>query len=49
MKIVEIWNVTPQRLDTSDWDEVEVQVKKIIKNSTAASAQLRSGEADMEM
>ncbi|KAF2232280.1 DEAD-domain-containing protein [Viridothelium virens] len=49
MEIVKIWNVTPQRLDTSDWDEVETQVKKIIKNSTTAAAQLRAGEGDMEM
>ncbi|KAI9657709.1 MAG: RNA helicase required for poly(A+) mRNA export [Bathelium mastoideum] len=48
MQITKVWNVVPQRLDTNDWDEVEVQVKKIIKNSTATAAQLRE-EAAMEM
>ena len=49
MEIVKIWNVTPQRLDTSNWDAVEVEVKRIVKGSTANAAKLRAGEHDMEM
>ena len=47
-EITQVWNVQAQRLDTTDWDEVEVEVKRIIKSSTATAAQLRS-EAEMEM
>ncbi|KAI9691287.1 MAG: RNA helicase required for poly(A+) mRNA export [Bogoriella megaspora] len=48
MEIVKIWNVQPQRLDVGDWDEVESQVKKIIRQSTQRSDNL-SGRGDMDL
>jgi ATP-dependent RNA helicase DDX19/DBP5 len=48
MAITQTWNVTPQRLDTGDWDQVEENVQSIIKSSAARSAQM-NGDSSMEM
>lgn len=41
-EIQEYFNVTMTKVDTSDWDQVEETVKRVIKSSRAGS-NLRSG------
>ncbi len=45
--IQQYFNVTMTKVDTSDWDQVEETVKRVIKSSRAGS-NLKSGN-DVEM
>lgn len=36
-EIVRYFGVVPEKLDTSDWDEVEEKIKKVIKSSRAGA------------
>lgn len=46
-EIQQYFNVTMTKVDTSDWDQVEETVKRVIKSSRAGS-NLKSGN-DVEM